>query len=73
MQFNCCGADTINAGAKDLRLQTVPKISWFGKYARRLHNLPHRSFSRCFFYIDIKTLAADEHACAVRVHSAAAS
>ena len=75
MQFDCCGADPINERCQRSQATTGAKknlMVW--KVRKSTTQSASPKFFEVFFMNEhIKTLASDEHACAVRVHSAAPS
>ena len=74
MQFNCCGADPINEQCQRSQVTTGAKNLMVWKVRKSTAQSASPKFFEVFLIHEhIKTLAADEHACAVRVHSAAAS
>ena len=73
MQFNCCGADPINERCQRSQVTTGAKNLMVWKVRKSTTQSASPKFFEVFLHEHIKTLAADEHACAVRVHSAAPS
>ena len=73
MQFNSCGADPINERCQRSQVITGAKNLMVWKVRKSTTQSASPKFFEVFLHEHIKTLAADEHACAVRVHSAAPS
>ena len=75
MQFDCCRVDPINERCQRSQATTGAKknlMVW--KVRKSTTQSASPKFFEVFFMNEhIKTLASDEHACAVRVHSAAPS
>ena len=75
MQFDCCGVDPINERCQRSQATTGAKKSHGLESTQVDYTICLTEVFQGVFLIHehIKRLAADEHACAVRVHSAAPS